>query len=92
MVNSSSGTASPGVAVHGAGAARRAAAVVVVAPTFVPLHVAAHTEGLTATRERALEGLLARVRVAVDPQRAGPREGFAARRADIPVLALGKGC
>jgi hypothetical protein len=74
-----------------ASAARSAAAVVVVATTLVPLHVAAHAEGLAATGERALEGLLARVRVAVDPQRAGPREGLVARLANVPVLALGKG-
>lgn len=67
------------------------AAVIVVAAALVPLHVAPYTEGLSAAGERALERLLARVRVAVDPQRARPREGFVACRADVPVLALGEG-
>lgn len=34
----------------------------------MPLHVAPHAEGLAAAGMRALEGLLARVRVAVDAQ------------------------
>lgn len=53
-------------------AAAVAAAIIVVAAALVPLHVAADAEGLAAAGEGALEGLLARVRVAVDPQRAGP--------------------
>jgi hypothetical protein len=72
-------------------AVRAAATVVVVAAPFVPLHVAPYAEGLAATREWALEGFLARVRVAVDPERAGPRESLVARLADVPVLALGVG-
>ena len=55
------------------------------------LHVASHAERLAAAREGALERLLARVRVAVDPERAGPREGLVARLADVPILALGEG-
>ena len=84
----------PAAVAEGAGGAGRAAggaaaaAVVVVAAALVALHVAADAEGLAAPGERALEGLLARVRVAVDAQRAGPREGLVARLADVAVLAL----
>ena len=72
-------------------AAGRAAAVVVVAAALVALHVAPDAEGLAAAGERALEGLLARVGVAVDAQRAGPREGLVAGLADVAVLALREG-
>lgn len=54
----------------------------------MPLHVAPHAKRLAAPRLRALERLLARVRVAVDPQRARPRERLATRLADVAVLAL----
>ena len=67
-----------------------AAAFKVVASPLVTLHVAAHAKGLAAPGVRALEGLLARVRVAVDPERAGPRKGLVARLADVAVLGLGK--
>lgn len=63
-----------------------------MATTLVPLHVAPYAEGLAAAREVALERLLARVGVAVDPQGAGAREGLVARRANVPILALGEGC
>ena len=56
----------------------------------MPLHVAPHAKRLAAPRVRALERLLARMRVAVDPQRARPRERLVARRADVTVLALGE--
>jgi len=59
-----------------------------VATPLVTLHVASDAEGFSATRVWALEGLLARVRMAVDPQRAGAREGLVARLADVPVLGL----
>lgn len=49
-----------------------AAAFKVVATPLVTLHVAANAKGLAAPGVRALEGLLARMRVAVDPERAGP--------------------
>ena len=62
-----------------------------MATSLVPLHVAANTEGLAASRVRALEGLLARVRVAVDSQRAGSRESLVASLADVSVLRLGEG-
>lgn len=61
---------------HGQERSRRSlplvAAVVVVASPLVALHVAAYAEGLAAAGMWALEGLLARVGVAVDTQRAGP--------------------
>jgi len=65
-----------------------AAAFEVVASALVALHVAADTKSLATPGVRALEGLLAGVRVAVDPQRAGPGEGLVAGLADVPVLAL----
>lgn len=67
-----------------------AAAFKVVASPLVALHVAANAKGLAAPGVRALEGLLARVRVAVDPERAGPRERLVACLADVAVLGLGK--
>jgi hypothetical protein len=54
----------------------------------MPLHVAPNAEGLAATGVRALEGLLSRVRVAVDTQARGAREGFVAGLADVAVLRL----
>ncbi len=62
-----------------------------MAATLVPFHVAPYTEGFAAAREGALERLLARVGVAVDPEGAGPRKGLVARLAYVPVLALGEG-
>ena len=64
------------------------AALLVVAAALVALHVAPDTEGLTAASVGALERLLARVRVAVDPQRARSRERLVARLAHVPVLRL----
>lgn len=58
----------------------------------MPLHVAPDAERLATPRERALEGLLPCVGMAVDAERAWSREGLVARLADIPVLALGEGC
>ena len=68
-----------------------AAAVKVVAAALVSLHVAADAKGFAAAGVRALEGLLARVGVAVDAEPAGPGEGLVAGLADVPVLALGEG-
>ena len=67
-----------------------AAAFKVMASPLVTLHIAAHAECLAAPGVRALEGLLARVRVAVDPEGAGPRKGLVACLADVAVLGLGK--
>ena len=64
------------------------AALLVVAAALVALHVASDAEGLAAPRVRALERLLARVRVAVNAQRAGSGEGLVARLADVSVLGL----
>lgn len=61
----------------------------VTAP-LVPLHVAPDAEGLAAAGVGALERLLARVAVAVNAQGAGSGKGLVARRADVPVLALGE--
>lgn len=66
----------------------RRASTVVVTPPLMSLHVAPHTKRLAAPGMRALERLLARVRVAVDPQRARPRERLVARLADVAVLTL----
>jgi hypothetical protein len=55
------------------------------------LHVASDAESLAAAGVRALEGLLASVRVAMDAQRARAREGLVASLADIAVLRLGEG-
>jgi hypothetical protein len=52
------------------------------------LHVAADAEGLAASRVRALERLLSRVRVAVDSEAAGAAEGLVACLADVAILAL----
>jgi len=57
-----------------------------MAPPFVPLHVAAHTEGLAAAVVGALEGFLARVAMTVDAQTTRPRKGLVASRADVAVL------
>jgi hypothetical protein len=62
--------------------------LVVVAAAFVPLHVASDAECLPTASVRALERLLSRVGVAMDAERAGPREGFAAGLADVAVLGL----
>lgn len=67
---------------------RRRDRIVVVTPPLVPLHVAPDAKRLATPRVRTLERLLACVRVAVDPQRARPRERLVARRADVAVLAL----
>ena len=56
--------------------------------SLVPLHVASHAEGFTTPFVRAQEGLLARVRVAVDPQARWPGESFVTDLADVPILRL----
>lgn len=61
-----------------------------VASTLVSLHVAAYAESLAATVVWAPEGLLARVRMAVDLEAGGPGEGFVARWADVALLSLRK--
>lgn len=65
---------------------RSLANVKAMAASLVPLHVAPDTKGLAATGVRALEGLLASVRVAVDAQAAGPAKGLITRLADVSVL------
>jgi len=62
-----------------------------VAPPLVPLHVTSHAERLTTPSVRTLERLLARVRMAVDLETAGPAERFVARLADVAVLGLREG-
>jgi hypothetical protein len=69
---------------------RSAARVKVVAATLVSLHVAADAEGLATPGVRTLEGLLARVRMAVDSQGTGAGEGLVAGLADVAVLRLGE--
>lgn len=69
-----------------------AAAFKAVATPLVTLHVASDTEGLSAPGVWALEGLLASVRVAVNPQGAGTRKGLVASLADVAILRLGEGC
>jgi hypothetical protein len=59
-----------------------------MAPPLVPLHIAANTKGFSAARVRALERLLAGVRVAVNFQARGSREGFVAGRTDVAFLGL----
>lgn len=61
-----------------------------VATPLVTLHVAANAECLAAARLRALERLLASVRVAVDAETARAAEGLVAGLADVTVLALGE--
>jgi len=58
----------------------------------VTLHVASHAEGLPTPGVRALEGLLARVGVTVDPERAGSGEGLVACLANVAILRLGERC
>lgn len=58
---------------------------------LMPLHIAPHAERLPAALMRALERLLARVRMAVDLEAGGPGEGFVARWADVALLTLRKG-
>jgi len=58
-----------------------------VASPLVTLHITAYTECLATARLGALEGLLARVRVAVDAQTAGTAKGLVAGLADVAVLA-----
>ena len=65
--------------------------VIVVAAPLVALHVASDAERLAAAGVRALEGLLARVGVAVDAERARAGEGLVAGLADVTVLALREG-
>ena len=62
--------------------------LLVVAAALMALHVAPDAEGLSAAGVGALERLLAGVRVAVNPQRARPRERLVARLAHVPVLRL----
>jgi hypothetical protein len=62
-----------------------------VAAPLMALHVAANTEGLAASRVRALEGLLAGVGVAVDAKAARAAKGLVAGLADVAVLALREG-
>lgn len=59
-----------------------------VATPLVPLHVAADTESLSTPGVRALEWLLARVRVAMDSKTAGSAESLVAGLADVAVLTL----
>ena len=59
-----------------------------VAASLMPLHVASHAEGFTATFVGAQEWLLTGVRVAVYPQTRWPRESFVSHLADIPILRL----
>src|SRR5690606_22102402 len=66
----------------------RRASTVVVTPPLMSLHIAPHAKRFAAPGVRALERLLARMRVAVDPQRARPRERLVARLADVAVLTL----
>lgn len=72
----------------GSGAGSAAVVFVVVAAALVALHVAADAEGFATAGVRALERLLARVRVAVDSQRARARERLVARLAHVSVLRL----
>lgn len=74
------------------GGAVAAAAVIVVAAPLVALHVAAHAESLAAAGVRALERLLASVRVAVYPQGARAGECLVAGLADVAVLGLRERC
>jgi len=55
------------------------------------LHVTPNTKRLPTPSMRALERLLARVAMRVNPERAGATERFIARLADITILALRKG-
>ena len=59
-----------------------------MATPLVPLHIAAHAEGLPASCVRALERFFPRVRVAVDFQARRPAERFAAGGADISIWGL----
>ena len=49
------------------------------------LHIAAHREGFTTAWNCAAEGLLACMRVRVDPERRGAGEGLLAFVADVAV-------
>lgn len=53
---------------------------------LMPLHIAPDTKSFGAAHVRALERLLARVRMAVDFETRGPAEGLVARGADVAVL------
>ena len=57
-----------------------------VTASFVPLHVASHAESFTAPFVGAQERLLARVRVAVDPQTGWSRKSLVAQLTDVPIL------
>lgn len=70
----------------------RVARVVVVATSLVTLHVASDAESLAASGVGTLEGFLTGVRVAVDSERAWPRESLVACLADVSVLALRERC
>lgn len=59
-----------------------------MASPLVALHVAAHREGLSASRMCAAERLLTSVAVRVNAQARGPRERLVAGPADIPVVVL----
>lgn len=59
-----------------------------VASPFMAFHVAPNAKGLAAPRVWALEGLLPRVRVAVDAKAAGSAECFMAGRAGVSILTL----
>lgn len=53
---------------------------------FVPLHVTPYTESLSTTSLRALEWLLSRMAVAMDPQTARSTERLAACLANVSIL------
>lgn len=61
-----------------------------MAAPLVALHVAPHAELLAASADRAAEGLLACVAVAVDFEAGGAGEGFVAGWADVAVLREGE--
>jgi hypothetical protein len=65
---------------------RSLADVKAMAASLVALHVAPDAKGLAAASVRALEGLLASVRMAVDAQAAGPAEGLITGLANVSVL------
>ena len=59
---------------------------------FVALHITAHAESLSTSRVRALERLLAGVRMTVDFQARRSRKSLVARLADVAVLGLRVSC
>src|SRR5579859_5036722 len=57
-----------------------------MAALLVSLHVAPNAKVLSAALVLAFVRLLARMRIGVDFKGTWPREGFIARRADVPFL------